>query len=112
MSISAYRNENKVLTILRQKDRRAVEAGRAYWLHSRDKYVVEVSQPTTAPKRHIRKRFGEGLGERNPVYRAPADFDSMTWWAEQNGADEAREIARMEEAFIAQSRLDSGLDAY
>jgi len=108
---TGFVNESKLATVARKKDRIAVQAGRARWLLERPR-SVEVIQPTTPPVKHERRPFGEGLGERNPVYRSPVALSDLAWWEAENARDEDREIARMEERFIAQGRLDSGLDVY
>lgn len=107
-----YRNSGHQATVERQLDRRAVESGRAYWLCSKKKYVVEVSQPTTPPVKHVRKRFGESILPTYPRYRLPVSISDYEWWATEAHREEERELDRRFEEFRAQERLSAGLEPY
>jgi hypothetical protein len=116
--------EGKIATVNRKKFRREVSAGRASWL---DRMPADLrphpgiarhAGPPVAPVRVALakspakkvRRFGEGLGERHPVYRAPVNLSDMAWWEEEAQREQDREIDRMYEAYRTQERLEAGLD--
>lgn len=74
-----------------------------------------ISQPrskSTRPARKAVRVFGEGLGERAPVYRLPGDVKAadLRWWEQQQAMEEDRLVDRMYGEFLAQNRIERGLD--
>lgn len=119
---AAYITDGRHATRCRQKARRAVRAGHAEWVAARPPLAtppvvkrlpaVEVRQPATPPVRHVRRGFGEGLGERNPVYRSVVSAEDRAWWEEEANREQDRLIDRMYAEYRAQERMDAGIEAY
>jgi hypothetical protein len=69
--------------------------------------------PPIAPVRVplSKKPFGAGLGERNPVHRAPVSVADLTWYEEQASREEELMFDRLGREYEAQQRMEMGLDA-
>ena len=119
-----YRDGNHEATVERKEARRAVTAGRASWVFcapgvgSLMSHPEMPSGPPVAPKRvpltptPTNRVFGQGLGERYPIYRAPVDLADMQWWSEQAAIEEDREVERMYQEFRANERMALGLEPW
>lgn len=94
--------------------RRAVNAGQAAWrpLTPRGVAVAAKAETTASarqwPARKPTRPFGEGLGERHPIHRAPVSISDMEWWAEESRRAEERELEQRYGEFVAESRLEAG----
>ena len=71
-----------------------------------------VAKPARKSSRPARRVFGEGLGERHPVYRAPVDLESMAWWEEEANRETERDLQRRFEEFQAMERLSNGYEPW
>ena len=109
---TAYRNDNHFANAVQQKARRAVNAGRARYLHDRPR-SVEIQQPNTPPVRHPQgkeRRFGSGVFASMPNFRSTVSAEDRCWWELEAQREEERELDRRFEEFRAQERLSAGLD--
>lgn len=67
--------------------------------------------PTRVALRPARRTFGQGLGERYPVYTSPVSLEDMAYWERESRRDEDLMIDRLGREYEAQCRLEQGLDA-
>ena len=120
---AAYITPGKAATLARKKFRREVASGRAAWTaegyehDDRGRLVAHPEMAQGAPVAPVRvalprarRPFGEGLGERNPVYRAPVSLSDMAWWEEEANREIERDLDRRFAEYQAQERLSSGWD--
>jgi hypothetical protein len=125
---TAYISEGKAKAIARKAFRKAVAAGRASWADAYEHDgrgrltvhpemragapVAPVRQPLAKGPSQKRRPFGQGVLATCPVYRAPADLDSMAWWEEEANRETERDLDRRFAEFVAQERLSSGYEPY
>lgn len=96
MSTLQYRK----VTVDLKAARNAVNAGRASWR------LYGPFLPSPAPK--APRVFGQGLGEKHPIYRAPVAISDMAWWDEECRKAEDRDLEQRAGEWEAANRLEAG----